>query len=60
MATDSVEVCLEASELNIPGIYLIHDFVSAQEEEVNDPYLICIYKYRAKCKKKQPTSFSFY
>ncbi|CAH1451786.1 unnamed protein product [Lactuca virosa] len=33
VATDSVEVCLEASELNIPGIYLIHDFVSAQEEE---------------------------
>lgn len=33
VATDSVQVCLEASELNIPGIYLIHDFVSAQEEE---------------------------
>ncbi|KAI3821874.1 hypothetical protein L1987_09449 [Smallanthus sonchifolius] len=31
--TDSVQVYLEASELNIPGIYLIHDFVSAQEEE---------------------------
>nr|XP_043612715.1 alkylated DNA repair protein ALKBH8 homolog [Erigeron canadensis] len=31
--TDSVQVSLEASELNIPGIYLIHDFVSAQEEE---------------------------
>ncbi|KAJ0730725.1 putative tRNA (carboxymethyluridine(34)-5-O)-methyltransferase [Helianthus annuus] len=30
---DSVQVSLEASELNIPGIYLIHDFVSAQEEE---------------------------
>ncbi|KAK1435960.1 hypothetical protein QVD17_01733 [Tagetes erecta] len=31
--TDSVQVSLEASELNIPGIYLIHDFVSVQEEE---------------------------
>ncbi|XP_024984934.1 alkylated DNA repair protein ALKBH8 homolog isoform X1 [Cynara cardunculus var. scolymus] len=33
VATDSVQVSLGASELNIPGIYLIHDFVSAQEEE---------------------------
>ncbi|KAL4592973.1 hypothetical protein LXL04_005982 [Taraxacum kok-saghyz] len=33
VASDSVHVCLEASELNIPGIYLIHDFVSPQEEE---------------------------
>ncbi|XP_071705507.1 alkylated DNA repair protein ALKBH8 homolog [Rutidosis leptorrhynchoides] len=32
-ATDSVRVSLEASELNIPGIYLIHDFVSVQEEQ---------------------------
>ncbi|XP_076903541.1 alkylated DNA repair protein ALKBH8 homolog [Bidens hawaiensis] len=32
-ASDSVQVYLEASELNIPGIYLIHDFVSPQQEE---------------------------
>ncbi|XP_076959327.1 alkylated DNA repair protein ALKBH8 homolog [Bidens hawaiensis] len=31
--SDSVQVYLEASELNIPGIYLIHDFVSPQQEE---------------------------
>ncbi|PWA75715.1 Nucleotide-binding, alpha-beta plait [Artemisia annua] len=31
--TDSVQVSLEASEMNIPGVYLIHDFISAQEEE---------------------------
>lgn len=30
---DSVQVSLEASELNIPGVYLMHDFLSAKEEE---------------------------
>ncbi|KAA8521052.1 hypothetical protein F0562_011795 [Nyssa sinensis] len=28
-----VPVSLEASELNIPGVYLLHDFVTAKEEE---------------------------
>lgn len=30
---DSVPVSLIASDLNIPGLYLFHDFVSAKEEE---------------------------
>ncbi|KAM5573817.1 alkylated DNA repair protein ALKBH8 [Rosa sericea] len=30
---DSVEVSLLDSELNIPGLYLFHDFVTAKEEE---------------------------
>ncbi|GLT91355.1 hypothetical protein SLE2022_092460 [Rubroshorea leprosula] len=30
---DSVPVALVASDLNIPGLYLLHDFVSAKEEE---------------------------
>ncbi|MCI03478.1 alkylated DNA repair protein alkB 8-like, partial [Trifolium medium] len=30
---DSVSVSMTASDLNIPGIYLVHDFVSAKEEE---------------------------
>uniref|UniRef100_A0A5B7AMY2 RRM domain-containing protein n=1 Tax=Davidia involucrata TaxID=16924 RepID=A0A5B7AMY2_DAVIN len=30
---DLVPVSLVASELNIPGIYLLHDFVTAKEEE---------------------------
>ncbi|XP_022976811.1 alkylated DNA repair protein alkB homolog 8 isoform X2 [Cucurbita maxima] len=30
---DSVSVSLSASELNIPGLYLLHDFVTAKEEE---------------------------
>lgn len=30
---DSVPVALEASELQIPGLYLVHDFVTAKEEE---------------------------
>lgn len=30
---DSVPVSLLASELNIPGLYLMHDFVTAKEEE---------------------------
>ncbi|CAL9028557.1 unnamed protein product [Prunus brigantina] len=30
---DSVAVSLLASELNIPGLYLMHDFVTAKEEE---------------------------
>ncbi|KAL8137110.1 hypothetical protein V2J09_003111 [Rumex salicifolius] len=30
---DSLEVALTASELNIPGIYLFHDFVTKKEEE---------------------------
>ncbi|KAI3725079.1 hypothetical protein L1987_64854 [Smallanthus sonchifolius] len=40
--TYSVKVYLEALELNIPGIYVIHDFVSAQEEEVRDLGLLYI------------------
>jgi hypothetical protein len=31
---DLVSVSMTASELNIPGIYLVHDFISAKEEEV--------------------------
>ena len=31
---DSVEVALLDSELNIPGLYLFHDFITVQEEEV--------------------------
>lgn len=30
---DSVPVSLSALDLNIPGIYLIHDFINAEEEE---------------------------
>ncbi|XP_022137443.1 alkylated DNA repair protein alkB homolog 8 isoform X2 [Momordica charantia] len=30
---DSVSVSLSASELDIPGLYLLHDFVTAREEE---------------------------
>ncbi|XVE57264.1 hypothetical protein DITRI_Ditri04bG0077700 [Diplodiscus trichospermus] len=30
---DSVPVSLIASDLNIPGLYLFHDFISAKEEE---------------------------
>nr|XP_048320346.1 alkylated DNA repair protein ALKBH8 homolog isoform X1 [Ziziphus jujuba var. spinosa] len=30
---DSVSVSLMASELNIPGLYLLHDFVSCKEEK---------------------------
>lgn len=33
---DSIQVSMEASELDIPGLYLIHDFISAKEEEVRD------------------------
>lgn len=32
---DSVSVSLSASELDIPGLYLLHDFVTAKEEEVS-------------------------
>ncbi|XP_050153082.1 alkylated DNA repair protein ALKBH8 homolog isoform X1 [Malus sylvestris] len=32
-ANDSVPVSLLASDLNIPGLYLFHDFVTAKEEE---------------------------
>jgi len=31
---DLVPVFMTASDLNIPGLYLVHDFVSATEEEV--------------------------
>lgn len=31
--SDSVPVSLAAAELNIPGIYLLHDFVTAKEEK---------------------------
>jgi alkylated DNA repair protein alkB family protein 8 len=31
---DLVSVSMTTSDLNIPGIYLVHDFVSAKEEEV--------------------------
>ncbi|XP_065880166.1 alkylated DNA repair protein ALKBH8 homolog isoform X2 [Euphorbia lathyris] len=30
---DSIPVSLVASEVNIPGLYLLHDFVSAKEEQ---------------------------
>ncbi|GLT91357.1 hypothetical protein SLE2022_092480 [Rubroshorea leprosula] len=30
---DSIPVALVASDLNIPGLYLLHDFISAKEEE---------------------------
>ncbi|GMH09627.1 hypothetical protein Nepgr_011468 [Nepenthes gracilis] len=30
---DSVDVSLTASELNIPGVYLFHDFITPNEEE---------------------------
>ncbi|KFK44933.1 hypothetical protein AALP_AA1G321700 [Arabis alpina] len=30
---DSVQVCLVDSELNIPGLFLVHDFVSVEEEQ---------------------------
>lgn len=33
---DSIEVSMESSELDIPGLYLIHDFISVKEEEVRD------------------------
>ncbi|KAJ8561279.1 hypothetical protein K7X08_027469 [Anisodus acutangulus] len=32
-ANDSIQVSLEASELDIPGLYLIKDFINAKEEE---------------------------
>lgn len=32
---DSVSVSLSASELDIPGLFLLHDFVNAKEEEVS-------------------------
>ncbi|KAL6966829.1 hypothetical protein U1Q18_032623 [Sarracenia purpurea var. burkii] len=31
---DSISASLVASELNIPGLYLWHDFITAMEEEV--------------------------
>jgi alkylated DNA repair protein alkB homolog 8 len=31
---DLVPVSMTASDLNIPGLYLVHDFVSATEEKV--------------------------
>lgn len=31
---DLVPVSMTASDLNIPGLYLLHDFISATEEEV--------------------------
>lgn len=34
---DAVPVSLLASDLNIPGLYLFHDFVTATEEEVFIP-----------------------
>ncbi|CAI9784701.1 unnamed protein product [Fraxinus pennsylvanica] len=33
---DTNAVSTSASDLNIPGVYLVHDFVTAKEEEVND------------------------
>lgn len=30
---DSVDVCLTAEELNIPGLHLFHDFITPNEEE---------------------------
>ncbi|KAJ4837267.1 Alkylated DNA repair protein alkB 8 [Turnera subulata] len=32
-ANDSIPVSLAASELNIPGLYLLHDFVTLEEEQ---------------------------
>ncbi|MCD7462044.1 hypothetical protein HAX54_047655 [Datura stramonium] len=32
-ANETIPVSMEASELDIPGLYLIHDFISANEEE---------------------------
>ncbi|KDP28060.1 hypothetical protein JCGZ_19468 [Jatropha curcas] len=32
-ANDYIPVSLEASELNIPGLYLLHDFVNVKEEQ---------------------------
>lgn len=31
---DLIHVSVTDSDLNIPGIYLVHDFVSAKEEQV--------------------------
>ncbi|KAK4389099.1 Alkylated DNA repair protein ALK [Sesamum angolense] len=36
---DSVPVSASASDLDIPGLYLMHDFVTAQEEQVKDHIL---------------------
>jgi len=33
-ASDLVPVSITASEVSISGLYLIHDFISAKEEEV--------------------------
>ncbi|CAI9784698.1 unnamed protein product [Fraxinus pennsylvanica] len=33
---DTNAVSTSASDLNIPGVYLVHDFVTAKEEEVKD------------------------
>lgn len=35
-ASDLVPVSIFASEVSLPGLYLIHDFISAKEEEVMD------------------------
>lgn len=35
----SVPVSTSASELDIPGLFLVHDFVSANEEQVKDQIL---------------------
>lgn len=32
--SESITVSLKASDLNIPGVYLMHDFVTAEEEKV--------------------------
>ncbi|KAL3613810.1 Alkylated DNA repair protein alkB 8 [Castilleja foliolosa] len=34
--TASVTVSTSASDVDIPGLYLLHDFVTAKEEQVND------------------------
>lgn len=40
---NTVPVSLTASELNIPGLYLLHDFVSCKEEEVKNTFVLIQY-----------------
>lgn len=53
---DSVPVSLVASDLNLPGLYLLHDFVNAKEEEVRSfssvaGFCSCFFQsYALKCR----------
>jgi len=38
-ASDLVPVSITASEVSIPGLYLVHDFISAKEEEVMNLFI---------------------